>query len=67
MPTWTLIHPDGKLEHVEADSCERTRTGWDWSKVVVIIDSPRWACIRRVSRTDVIGEPLPTVGPSTVD
>lgn len=45
-------------EYVEADYCERTRTGWDWWQVILIINTPRWSCVRRVSADDVIGEPL---------
>ncbi len=59
MPTWTIAHLDGRRELVEADYCERTRTGWDLWAVVLIINTPRWACVRRVSAADVIGEPKP--------
>lgn len=57
MPIWTLIHTDGLLEYVEADSCERTRSGWDFWQVILIINRPRWSCVRRVSVADVIAEP----------
>lgn len=58
MPTWILIRPDGLLEYVGADHCERTRTGWDLWAVVLIINTPRWSCVRRVIATDVIGVPI---------
>ncbi len=59
MPTRTLIRPDGLLEYVEAERIEDDGNGWSWRTVVVVIDAPRWACVRRVSAVDVIGKPLP--------
>lgn len=59
MPTWTLIRPDGLLDHVDADRIEDDGAGWSWWSVVLIINELRWSCVRRVSATDVIGEPLP--------
>jgi len=59
MPTWTLIRPDGLLDHVEAERIEEDTTGWSWWLVVLIINDPRWSCVRRVAAADVIGEPLP--------
>lgn len=43
--TWTVTHLDGRRELVEADYCERTRIGWDWWQVILIINTPRWACV----------------------
>ncbi len=57
MLTWTLIRPDGLLEFIEADRIEDDGTGWSWWTVVVIINEPRWVCVRRVSAADTIGEP----------
>jgi len=59
MPTWTLIRPDGLLDHVDADRVEDDGTGWSWWSVVLIVNDPRWSCVHRVSAADVIGEPLP--------
>lgn len=53
LPTWTITHADGRTEAIEADYCQRSRTGWEWWTVVVVIDDPRWCCIRRVGSGDV--------------
>jgi len=57
LPNWTVTHLDGR-EVVEADYCERTRNGWDFWTVIVVVNTPRWACMRRIKADDVIGEPL---------
>lgn len=49
MPTWALIRPDGLLEDVEAERIEDDGTGWSFWSVVLIINTPPWACVRRVS------------------
>ncbi|MDQ3717185.1 MAG: hypothetical protein M3381_14425 [Actinomycetota bacterium] len=59
MPTWTLIRPDGLLEYVEAERIEDDGHGWSFWSVVLVVNDPRWSCVRRVSAADVIGEPLP--------
>ncbi len=58
MPIWTLVRRDGLLEHVDADRIERDGPGWAWWTVVLVVNDPRWACMRRVNATDVIGEPV---------
>jgi hypothetical protein len=58
MLTWTLIRPDGLLEHVEAERIEDDSTGWSFWSVVLIINTPRWACVRRVIATDVLCAPM---------
>ena len=57
MPTWILIRHDGLLEFVEADRIEDDGAGWSWWTVVVVIREPRWACLHRVTATDLLEEP----------
>lgn len=57
MPTWTLIRPDGLLDHVEADRIKDDGTGWSWWTVVVVIHEPWWACVCRVGAADLAGQP----------
>ncbi len=60
MPAWTITDArSGMAETIEADRIEDDGTGWSWWSVVLVVDDPRWACVRRVSATDVIGWPLP--------
>lgn len=33
---------------------------WSWWTVVLVVNDPRWACMRRVSASDVIGSPVET-------
>lgn len=52
MPTWR-IHREGECPGlVEADRIEETASGWQWWTVVVIINEPRWACVRRLGRDE---------------
>lgn len=57
MPTWTITDHAGITEVIEADRIENDGTGWSWWTVVVVINEPRWACVRRVSAAEVVGEP----------
>ena len=56
MPTWTSTDHAGRVEVIEADRIEDDGAGWSWWTVVVIIDEPRWVCVRRVRATELIGE-----------
>lgn len=57
MPTWTFTDQGGRVEVIEADRIEADGTGWSWWTVVVIINEPRWSCVRRVKAADVVGQP----------
>jgi len=57
MPTWTFTDHAGRVEVIEADRIEDDGTFWSWWTVVVIIDEPRWACLRRVRACEVVGQP----------
>ncbi len=57
MPTWTFTEHAGRVELIESDRIEADGTGWSWWTVVVIINKPRWVCVRRVSAADTIAEP----------
>lgn len=59
MPTWILIRPDGLIDPVEAERIEDDGPGWSWQSVGLVVNDPRWSCVRRVTATDVIGEPFP--------
>ncbi len=56
MPTWTITDRAGMVEFIEADRIEDDGTGWSWWTVVVVVNEPRWVCVRRVSATELIGE-----------
>jgi len=59
MPAWTITDArTGMAEVIEADRIEDDGNGWSWWLVVVIVNRPRWACIRRVAASDVAGEPV---------
>ncbi len=57
MPTWTVTDHAGRVEVIEADRIADDGTGWSWWTVVVVINDARWACVRRVTASHVIGEP----------
>lgn len=54
MPAWIIAHLDGHRERIEADHCEHTDTEWAWWTVVLIVNDPRWACVRRIRAGDVL-------------
>lgn len=58
MPTWTFTDHTGRVQSVEADRIEDDGNGWAWWTVVLVVNDPRWACMRRVNAADMIGEPL---------
>jgi len=57
MSSWSLTLCTGQVEFIEADRIEVDGNGWSWWTVVVVINEPRWACVRRVSAAEVVGEP----------
>jgi len=59
-PTWTITDHAGRVELIEADRIEADGNGWSWWSVILVVNEPRWSCVRRVSARDAIGEPFPT-------
>ncbi len=57
LPIWTFTDHAGRVEAIEADRIEADGTGWSWWTVVLVVNEPRWVCVRRVSAIEVIGEP----------
>lgn len=42
---------------IEAERIERDFSGWSWWSVVLVINDPRWCCVRRVNSEDLAAEP----------
>ncbi len=58
MPVWTIIDSrTGIAESITADQIEDDGNGWSWWSVVVIVNSPRWSCVRRVPASELAGAP----------
>ncbi|MDQ3733780.1 MAG: hypothetical protein M3400_07250 [Actinomycetota bacterium] len=60
---WTVIDVrTGQVETTSADRIEDDGNGWSWWLVVVIVNTPRWSCVRRLATADLLGMPR-EVGP----
>lgn len=58
MPVWLIIDAHtGWAEVIAADRIEDDGNGWSWWSVVVIVNAPRWACVRRVAASDLAEQP----------
>lgn len=53
MPTWRVQLRDDRTEFIEADRVQQTASNWEWWTVVIVINEPRWACIRRIQTAEI--------------
>ncbi len=58
MPTWKITDHRGRVETVVTDRIKADGNGWSWWTVVLVVNDPRWSCVRRVKAADVVGQPL---------